>query len=326
MPGMITHYICAESTLAILPDDAKGILTANRQMYNIGSQGPDVFFYYYPSVLFSGRRGIGSIMHVQKTGEYIAAMAKGLRGLNGKAREAAFAYAAGYLTHYCLDCAAHPYVYYKTGFKRPGEKGSTLKYSAYHRSFETAIDVLMLKLMSGKRPADEKLWRLIRSKRKAAMDVADFLGGCISDVYGANIKGRHVYYAMRWMWRTTLLLQSAKGRRKRFMEIAEDIIIGNRVCSAMVHPQKVDGLDYLNNKKTPWKLPWDDGAENHSSFTELFDEACNQAGELVAALHECAFADGDLEEFLAMAGNRSLKSGLDNSREAEFKYHDIIYR
>jgi len=325
MPGMITHYFCAKTVMAALPADIRGRLAEHGRMYNIGSQGPDIFFYDFPGLL-GRRRGIGSRMHQKQVGEFIGEMAREAGRLAEPVRGAAFAYIAGYLTHYCLDCAAHPYVYYKTGFRKPGERRGGLRYSAYHRSFETSIDVLMLKLLAGKRPADEKFWRLIFTKNGKTRQVADFLGGCISRVYGARVNGRQVFAAMRWMWRTTRILQSTRGRRKRLMELAEDVIIGGRVCSCMIHPQQTDGLDYLNTKNTPWKMPWDENSISCCSFTELFDNACNTAKPLISALYDYAYNNGSLADFTALAGNRSLKSGMDDCANVEFRFHDIIYK
>jgi len=334
LPGLITHFICAKSVLSVLPKDTRDLLQPQRQLYNIGSQGPDIFFYYFPGHLKRGVRGIGQKMHNVRVGKYLETLAIGIANIkNEEEKAAAFSYTAGYLTHFALDCAAHPYVYYKTGFTRPGERGrgrNRLKYAAYHRSFETSIDVMMLKIAAGKHPADEKLWQLLyvdRVNRDMAIKASHFLGDCISRVYKSEVSGKNVFSAMKHMWRLTRILQSKNGNRKRIMEFCEDIIIGNRVCSSMIHMQEAesDGLDYLNQSKKIWKLPWDETAEQSTSFTEMFDTACDEARFLIMALYDFVYGEGEIKSFLKLAGNRSLKSGIDSREKIVFQHHDIIY-
>lgn len=327
MPGLITHYICGQKVLAELPQGITQHIEAHRKLYNIGCQGPDIFFYYLPGALKRDLRGIGSKMHKENVGQFMRAMAEGLMELDGNAQQAAFAYFAGYLTHYALDCATHPYVYYRTGFLREGERGPKFKYMANHFRFETAIDTLLFKMVAGKKPRDEKLWKLIQVDKDGAMSTADFIGKSINKAYEVDIHGKNVFSAMTYMVFMTRFMQSNRGARKRILGLGEKIILREMVATSLIHLQEIeDGLDYLNEKKLLWRDPWDDTSENWESFAELFEMAAGEAVELIECLWGYMHGTVPLEDFLEKAGDRSFASGRPISEKVIFKVHDVIFK
>jgi len=330
MPAQITHYLCGQAVLSALPYDTSITIRKYHNLYNVGAQGPDIFFYYITGMLKKRFRGMAHKMHGSNVGNFIRAMAEGLKDMPQElteTREASLAYFCGYLTHYCLDCATHPYVYFKTGFKKQGEKGSRLKYSAYHVRFETSIDTLMLKLIKGIEPKEQNFWRIIKTTKKEAATAADFIGDCITKAYKIPTLGKNVISAMEHMVFITRIIQSNKGRRKRLLAFAESMIYKEQLFSSLIHQQKVDdGLDYLNEKKTPWNVPWDKNISSDSSFQELFNIGINESINLINLLQKYLNAGLAIEEFLNAAGDRSLNSGQPIGDNIIFKHHDIIYR
>ena len=326
MPGLLTHYICGQSVMQALPPDIAAAIEKYRRLYNIGCQGPDIFFYYMPRLLRRGLRGIGTKMHKENVGDFLRAMAEGILTLDGEERDAALAYFCGYITHYCLDCAAHPYVYYKTGFLREGEWANKFKFLSYHMRFETAIDVLLLNMVAGKKPREEVLWRLIAVDKKEARRVADFVSGCIGTAYGINIFGKNVLGAMTHMAFLTRVFQSKRGVRKKVLAVGEHVFLRTSMASDLIHMQDVsDGIDYLNESKAAWQDPWDDGEERMESFAELVKTAEAEAVGLVTLLWQCLDGQADLEDFLAKAGDRSFKSGRPIDEQVVFSVYDVVY-
>ncbi|MCL2461148.1 MAG: zinc dependent phospholipase C family protein [Defluviitaleaceae bacterium] len=322
MPGFITHYICGEAALKSLPAEIGETLYGYRQLYNIGTQGPDIFFYYFPGFLKKNMKNLGSHMHRANFSGFISGMLNGMEGAGDDAG-LVFSYIAGFLTHYTLDYNAHPYVYYKSGFKAEGDKKSKFSYSVDHRSFETAIDVLMLKLMSGERPADKKLWQLIRTEAPEAREVSKVMSQAINNAYGCDVSEKEIYKAMKYMVNITRLLQSRRGRRKKLMELSEELTVGEHAVSSLIHSQSVgDGVDYLNIGRKPWNMPWDNKTAVESSFPELYNRAVAEAVNLI--VHTDMYRKGELgrDDLLAMIGNRSLASGVDSDEDVEFLYHE----
>ncbi|MDR2183460.1 MAG: zinc dependent phospholipase C family protein [Clostridiales bacterium] len=327
MPGLITHYICGQRVLAALPPNVARCITEHRKLFNIGCQGPDIFFYYLPGVLKRDLRGIGTKMHKQNVGDFMRAMAEELIQLEDETKDAGFAYFAGYLTHYALDCAAHPYVYYRTGFLREGEKGRKLRYVANHLRFETAIDTLLFKMVAGKKPRDEKLWKLVHVDRGTAKATANFVGKSINQAYDVGIGGKNVYWAMTYMAFMTRLMQSNRGMRKRVLGVGEKIFLREMIGSNLIHLQEIrDGLDYLNEDKALWRDPWDETTEHMESFAELFETAANEAVIFIESLWGYARGDVPIEDFLELVGDRSLSSGRPIAEKVIFRVHDIIFK
>jgi len=334
LPGLITHYICGQATIdalgALETSGARklaGTLRKNRQLFNVGAQGPDVFFYYLPCLYKRRLFGLGSRMHNKNISEFFAVYIRLTENLPKDKRAGAVAYLAGYLTHYALDCAAHPYIYYKSGFKRKGDGVRKIRYSVNHRRFETNIDVLMLKLTSSERPMDKKLWQLLHVPYKTATAAAGVLSQTVSEVYGARMNHRQAYMAMYQMAALNRLIQSKNGRRKRAMELIEGATVRENVVSSLIHDQEItDGIDYLNLSHSDWNVPWENKNPRDEAFTELFAGAVAKAAEMIQALWAYFENKMTLDELLAVLGNNSFSTGVDASSKTEFVYSDVVYK
>ena len=327
MPGLITHYICGQAVLNTLPERDKQRLLSNRQLYNIGSQGPDIFFYYLPALIRDQLVGLGSKMHKGGVRSFIHNMVVGLEKLPEPEKDAVFAYLCGYLTHYALDASAHPYIYYKTGFRQKGKPIKGIRYSIYHRNFETSLDTLMLKLTTSEKPRDVKLWQLIKTTKKEARSVSKVIGRSIKKTYGVPVSGKLAYRAMFYMSSITRLLQSRSGKRKILMEFAEDFTIGKGYFSSLIHEQEVkDGIDYLNLRKENWFMPWDNKTIMNHTFVEMFERAIDDSLEMINALSAYLRNEITMRQLLCITGNNSLATGLDSGQKVEFAYSDVVYR
>jgi len=322
LPGFITHYICGEAIINALPQDIKDVLKNRQQLYNVGCQGPDMFFYYLPGLLKKKMKNLGVDMHKTHIRDFFSNMLENQNNADAEERLMLFSYICGYLSHYSMDAHAHPYVYYKSGFRVDGDKTPRLRYSVRHRSFETAIDVLLLKIMSGEKPANKKLWQLISADKSHANVIANALSSAISLTYNRDISQKEVFSAIRYMVVLTRILQSNRGRRKRLMELAENLMIGEKAVSSLIHLQEIkDGVDYLNLKKSPWFMPWDGDNEINYSFGEMYNKAVVEATELIKENYKYLNDMITKEELLLSIGNRSLASGLDLDEDKAFYIH-----
>ena len=309
MPGFITHYICGQAILNTVSPDAKNTIQQHQQLYNIGTQGPDIFFYYIPGLLKKRSRDIGTQMHKHHFGAFIGHMIDSLIASPESERPALMAYISGFLTHYALDASAHPYVYSKTGVRQKGDTAKAIKYSVNHRKFETAIDVLMLDLMSSKQPSDYKLWELINVEEAPAQIASDAMSAAIHASHQRYISPKEVYRAMVYMINITWVIQSRKGRRKRFMELIENLTIGEALLTSIVHMQEVtSGVDYMNIAHSPWGLP---GTEARTeSFVELYGNAVSNGAQMIDSLWGYIQGNITKEGLMLAIGDRSLSTGF----------------
>lgn len=313
MPGLITHYICGQAVAYTATPAAREILNRYQSIYNIGTQGPDVFFYYLPGLINKRLRGVGVQMHQQSTGLFILSMADCLKNMpHTTERNILFAYTSGYLTHYALDAGAHPYVYAHTSKEYMRSRSHSIRNSVDHRKFETAIDVLMLKLMSGKKPADYKLWQLLHADTRQTQAASEAISASIQKAYARDVTPRDVYKAFTYMIQLTRILQSRKGRRKRLMEIIEDLTIGDHLCSSLIHTQDIsDGTDYLNMGKSLWCAPWDKQSSSNASFVDLYRDAVADARDMVSMLYDYMIGSATKQQLLERIGSRSLSTGAE---------------
>jgi len=309
MPGFITHYICGQAVLKDIEPDIQKMIRPYQQFYNIGTQGPDIFFYYLPGFLKKRIRNVGIEMHKSNFSAFISSLIDAMSQEKGDSKAILTAYISGFLTHYSLDAIAHPYVYSKTGVRQKGDTTKAIKYSVNHRKFETAIDVLMLNLLSSKKPSDYKLWELIQVNQSQARVVAQAMSESLKNAYGRDACPKDVCKAMAYMVNITRIIQSNKGRRKRLMELIENLTIGDHLFSSIVHMQEVgDGVDYMNLAKSPWNVPGTKAKT--ASFVELYNEAVSESTTMINNLWRYMNGEISRSKLLINLGDRSLSTGF----------------
>jgi len=329
IPGLLTHYICGDICLNKLKNsELKNIITKNRQIYNVGTQGPDVFFYYLPCLYRKKWYQLGNTLHKTNVQAFFGAMLNHIEILdNIEQKNIAISYLAGYLTHYSLDYHTHPYIYYRSGFKTDNDRNPKLKYSANHRNFETSIDTLMLKLISSEKPSDRKICEIIRVSRNESMVTAEILSKALKDVYDIDMSGNHIYRAIYSMFTANRLMQSKKGKRKFLMEFIENFTIGEHIISSLIHEQDTKGdIDFLNLKRAPWYKPWDDIEKYECAFTDMFEHAIEEAVKMIESEFEYLNGKISKNEILDIIGNNSLATGMDSNVAIDFKFSDVVYR
>jgi hypothetical protein len=307
MPGFLTHYIAGKAAVQEVSPQIRGIITPHERLFNLGTQGPDIFFYYFFGQMRKRSRGIAQEMHGCGLGLFLVHMARLAKISPPRERDTIFAYTAGFLMHYTVDCHAHPYVY-----ARAFDKGlPKIANSARHRRLETAIDVALLKLVSGEKPAEFSQWELINAPKSGLRVAAEAMSHGISAVYGRDVSAKFARRAMKFTINATRLLQSKNGRRKRFMELAENLAVGEALGSCIIHTQEVsDDADYLNLKKSAWTAPWSQADEAcNDSFMERYTAAVAEGVDILEAMY--AYVYGELPESVLAEklGNRSLKTG-----------------
>jgi len=295
MPGFLTHYLAGQSVLAELPEEVKALIPPeSERIFNLGLQGSDIFFYYPTGFLWARSRGVGSQIHHERFGPFFMHMARWAR------QDVIFAYLAGFLTHYAVDVAAHPFV---NGYAK-NEDATALQGSAAHRHLETTLDVLMLARITGKKPADINQAALIEAPTEHKQAAAIVFSESVNKIYDRPLQPHDVYHAMGYMARFTKLLNSPTGTKKKIAESIEDRVAGARILSAMVHMQEVEGTqDHLNLSRFYW-------AENRNdSFPTLFEAAVGHATQMVTRMYDYRVGTLSHRELAALIGNYSLVTG-----------------
>ncbi len=121
MPDYFSHLIIAEKIYDRLPEHIRTAISPH-ELYLLGAQGGDVFFFYRA---VPGKTNVGRKLHNADAKEIFSKLSEG-----------DFTYAAGFATHYALDCTLHPAVYaFADSHRRPFA----------HQSFEDDLGLYISK-------------------------------------------------------------------------------------------------------------------------------------------------------------------------------------
>ena len=72
MPAMYAHYVFGDEVLPQLDSSIKRIVNSHRELFNLGLQGPD--FYFYDQLFYLKKKSlalIGSALHRQSCGSLV---------------------------------------------------------------------------------------------------------------------------------------------------------------------------------------------------------------------------------------------------------------
>ena len=111
MPGFKTHSIFGILSARHLPDGyIKKCITKYPHAYQMGHQGPDFMFYYVPLHLLY-KKNPGEIMHSTLVNEFFDSLFKARNNVKKADQPLVDSYISGFIGHYTLDSAIHPYIY-----------------------------------------------------------------------------------------------------------------------------------------------------------------------------------------------------------------------
>ncbi len=161
MPTTYTHERFGRDVLRRLPEELKPQTEAEYDLYRIGLQGPDIFFYYNP--LFKNRiNKVGSRIH-RKPGRIF--FEKAAKVLAEHDDPLAWAYVYGSLCHFALDAVCHNFI-----IRHEKETGIS------HAEIEGEFDRYLLE-MDGKNPVAEDLSDGFRPTKRYAEIISKFYPG-----------------------------------------------------------------------------------------------------------------------------------------------------
>ena len=174
MPSTYAHRRFGANVLEHLPDELRAQLEQNRELYDIGLHGPDLLFYYH-AAKSNPVGALGNAMH-EEPGRVFFDRAR--RVVHCEAdRDAALAYALGFVCHFALDSTCHPYV---EQFTR--ESGVT------HCEIETEFDNMLLR-RDGYDPLKFFTASHIHPSERNAKVIAPFYEGISEQTALDSIKG-----------------------------------------------------------------------------------------------------------------------------------------
>lgn len=314
MPGFVTHYIFGVETYRKLKyNTQKKNLYYNRAAYNLGLQGPDLFFYYLPSYL--GGHNIGSLAHTKETSAFFLGLLRNYEHLtcNGD-RGIAEAYITGFLGHYTLDTICHPYIYAMTHYH-----GKEKSYFSRHAYLETDIDTSLLDSKLHRTPCSFRTWETISLTFHQKKVIANLLYDAYRYAF-PELKFRKttMYLGIFSLGLGLRILHDDSGQKKVLFRFAEKHFLGYPLFSPLIPSDTLFfRTDPLNLRHAKWANPWDTSLVSEESFSDLYEKAealyLSRIKKLQALLHGTIDEKRKrqlVREFLTDYGNLSFHSGL----------------
>ncbi len=159
MASTYTHYKFADDVLQALPSTISEIIKRERQLYDIGCHGSDLFFYYNP-LSKNEVNSFGHELHDKKAIEFFTHC---VRVLGTTYEETTLSYVLGFVTHFALDSCVHGYV------ERKAQSVTDADFD--HGTIEVEFDRYLL-VQEGKDPIRSSLIKHIVPSKKNSRIIA----------------------------------------------------------------------------------------------------------------------------------------------------------
>ncbi len=322
MPGFTTHYILGMKAYNDLHGcQIKHIIAKHRWLYQLGLQGPDIFFYNIPILRHRDYRNVGSYMHEHHIRDFFAVYLKNLAEISSRQQqEQALAYFCGYLCHYVGDSICHPYVY---GRIRYNAKAPSMEAHSRHAALENDIDALLLWKYKKKKPSQFNQAATICLNGMETQFISRFLSKCINEAYYPISYSNNFQVTFHMVHRSIIAMKfgcrtlaDPSSRKKRGISFFEHVLLRPPVASSKLVTDTVENpRQALNLDHETWCNPWKPQIASKASFPELFHQSlvkCNTVYLLLNSLipRAAVLTDASLDRLLDELGSCSYHSGL----------------
>ena len=295
MPAIITHDLFAQGVI----DDVRTILplsTADeRDAFLLGSQGPDPLFFLVADPLMRRFAPMGDTMHHSRPARLLVSMGEGASRLGGFEQRVARAYVAGFVCHYLLDSAVHPFVYsWQYGLCDAGVDGlDGTAGEKVHAEIERDLDEALLFARRGEtiltyRPFERSLPGSAGVLR--AIDKVYFYAALWT--YGTAIDTMTFSTAVRAYRGVMGLLYAPRDCRRLVVGSIERTVTHSpfSLYCALSHRNRAEATsDFDNRAHARWTDPFT-GETSVASFLDLLDET---AARVVPAVGRALSPDFD---------------------------------
>lgn len=322
MPGFTTHYILGMKAYNDLPNNSlKYIISKYRWLYQLGLQGPDIFFYYIPVLRHRDYRNVGSYMHEHHIRDFFANYLRRLGEIDSRQqREEGLAYFCGYLCHYIGDSICHPYVYGRIGYDA---KAPTTQAHGRHAALENDLDAILLWKYKKKKPSQFNQTATICLNGMEMQFISRYLAQVINETYYPITYSNNFQVSSSMVYRSIMALRfgcrtlaDPKGSKRNKIAFVENIFLKNPVASTkLVTDQISDPRQSLNLDHETWCNPWDRRLASQASFPELFRQCLARCSSVYGILNNDIIGSRssprlDVLRLLDELGSYSYHSGL----------------
>ncbi len=328
MPGFTTHYLFGVKAYNDLPNNyLKHVISKYRWLYQLGLQGPDIFFYNVPILRHRDYRNVGSYMHEYHINAFFRCCLEEISRIpHRQQKEQAVSYLAGFICHYIGDSICHPFVYGRIQYEKDMKSA---RFHGLHAELENDLDTYLLWKFKKKKPSEFNQAATICLNGMEIQFISRFLSRCINDTYYQITEKNNFQVTEGMVWRSIYairfggrLLSDPEGKKKNKIEFFESLFMKHPIASRkLVTDRKpADVRKTLNLDHEVWCNPWDKRLASSASFPDLYRQTLNKCHTSYYLLNDLIsgsppLQDKDWTPFLSELGNYSYHSGLDPDRQ-----------
>lgn len=316
MPAIITHWLLGKKVFPQLVDSDERLKNLSQASFLWGCQGPDVLFFQrmFPWQTGQSVSKYGGKMHLDPPSRIFSSLTGLIKTCDRELYNDILSYSLGMCCHYCFDTAAHPYVVWlENKLAATDKRGSKFHYHGY---IESALDVILLRRMTGKLPVDVRLCDCIPDDEKTKAAVAAVYTRLLSEIYGVRLQPNIASLLTSDMRSVFKLLDDPSGMRKPVFSALERAA-GLRTAPLTAYMRTLtEPLDYdfANLDHATWRNIYDETQSSREDFFEIFARA--EAATFEMAAFFMTALDNHLS-FSEYTGERSFSYNVDNSKIKE---------
>lgn len=298
MPASYVHQCIADSIC-----DALSIFDQPqlRAAVLAGSEGPDpLFFSVLPMPGAPVVPKVGSILHTQKTDDFLIALADACRQ-----SELTRAYCCGFFSHYAADTTFHPFIYAHS-LTESGAYSST-----NHCTLEHQIETLHYRRQGHASGLPVQMAGFAQLRAGEKDEIARSLSAAIDRVFPGEALGvRLVRKSFDDAVNLCRLLRSPGGVRYRLLGSLLKPMKLDAALHAHMMPKDPPDADIMNDAHRPWASIWTPEQTRTESFDQLYDAAVLRGKALVGAANDYMLGRSSFASLRALHGGFSYDSGL----------------
>ncbi|SHJ59499.1 zinc dependent phospholipase C family protein [Paramaledivibacter caminithermalis] len=279
MPDFWIHILGGEFVLNSLKDlDWKRMLEDNRKTFNLGCQGPDMFFYNDFLPCIRNKRGpkIGTIMHEKHTKTLFLESIDYLKKNQHRTDFMTLAtYFSGFIVHYAIDKNEHPFINART------------KNFYEHKLLEMKLDTYFIKKYWDKKVHLISPSSKINIGKKLPSSIIEYYKNIVSRVFNINLEASTINDSYRDYKKVFNIFYSPKNYKRFWLNMLNTFIPMD--ISIFIYPTDVDNKILTNDEFLEFKSILMKGASEGVKLIEL--AAAYLKDEIKKAAVESAFHD-----------------------------------
>ena len=183
MPNTYAHWRFGDKCINTLPENYQQIINNNREIYDFGVHGPDIFFYY--NALKSNY--INQFGHDLHEIPYEETLKKMIQVYNrAEKKDATLSYILGFTAHFVLDSYCHSYI------QRKEEVSNEQKPFTSHGRIETQFDKYLL-IKDGLDPIKASLTKSLKPSLEIAQVISSLFSSWDEKTIYKALKDQKLY-------------------------------------------------------------------------------------------------------------------------------------